>query len=82
MPLALFPGLVDEMVLVSDDEIAAAVRLVLATARQVVEGAGAAAVAAAMKQRDQLAGKIVGLIASGGNITIDQLSRIINHERP
>ena len=80
MPLALFPRLVDEMVLVSDDEIAAAIRLLLTTARQVVEGAGAAAVAAAMKRRDQLAGKNVGLILSGGNITIDQLSRIINHD--
>ena len=82
MPLALFPRLVDEMVLVSDDEIAAAIRLLLATARQVVEGAGAAPVAAAMQRRDQLAGKNVGLILSGGNITIDQLSRVINHECP
>ncbi|HEX3448196.1 MAG TPA: threonine/serine dehydratase [Isosphaeraceae bacterium] len=82
MPLALFPRLVDEIVLVSDDEIAAAIRLLVTTARQVVEGAGAAALAAAMKRRDQLAGKNVGLIVSGGNITIDQLSRIINHERP
>jgi threonine dehydratase len=82
MPLALFPRLVDEMVLVDDDEIAAAIRLLLSTARQVVEGAGAAAVAAAMKERDRLAGKNVGLILSGGNITIDQLSRIINHEHP
>jgi threonine dehydratase len=69
-------------VLVDDDEIAAAIRLLLSTARQVVEGAGAAAVAAAMKERDRLAGKNVGLILSGGNITIDQLSRIINHEHP
>jgi threonine dehydratase len=82
MPLALFPRLVDEMVLVSDDEIAAAIRLLLTAARQVVEGAGAAAVAAAMQRRDQLAGKNVGLILSGGNITLDQLSRIINHECP
>ena len=82
MPLALFPRLVDEMVLVSDVEIAAAIRLLLATARQVVEGAGAAPVAAAMQRRDQLTGKNVGLIVSGGNITIDQLSRVINHECP
>jgi threonine dehydratase len=82
MPLALFPRLVDEMVLVSDDEIVAAIRLLLTTARQVVEGAGAAAAAAAMQGRGQLAGKNVGLILSGGNITIEQLSRIINHERP
>jgi threonine dehydratase len=82
MPLALFPHLVDEIMLVDDDGIAAAVRLVLDTARQVVEGAGAAAVAAAMARRDDLLGKTVGMILSGGNITAEQLRRILNHERP
>jgi threonine dehydratase len=51
MPLALFPGLVDEMMLVDDDQIAAAIRLILDTARQVAEGARAAA----MARRDELA---------------------------
>jgi threonine dehydratase len=82
MPLALFPGLVDEMMLVDDDQIAAAIRLILDTARQVAEGAGAAPVAAAMARRDELAGKAVGMILSGGNITAEQLRRILNHERP
>ena len=82
MPLALFPRLVDEIMLVDDDQIAAAIRLVLDTARQVAEGAGAAAVAAAMARRDELAGKTVGMILSGGNITTEQLRRILNHERP
>ena len=82
MPLALLPRLVDEIMLVRDEEIAAAIRLLLETAHQVAEGAGAAAVAAAMARRSELAGKNVGLILSGGNITSDQLKRIINHERP
>ena len=82
MPLALFPGLVNEIVLVDDDQIAAAIRLVLETARQVAEGAGAAAVAAAMARRDELAGKTVGLILSGGNVTLEQLQRILDHQRP
>ncbi len=82
MPLALLPGLVDEIVLVDDDAIAAAIRLVLDTARQVAEGAGAAPVAAAMARREELAGKTVGMIVSGGNITTEQLRRILNHERP
>jgi threonine dehydratase len=82
MPLALFPRFVDEMMLVDDDQIAAGIRLVLDTARQVVEGAGAAAVAAAMARREELAGKTVGMILSGGNITGEQLRRILNHERP
>jgi threonine dehydratase len=82
MPLALLPRLVDEIVLVRDEELAAAVRLVLETTRQVAEGAGAAAVAAAFAQRRNLGGKNVGLILSGGNITSEQLAKIINHELP
>ena len=50
MPLALFPRLVDEMMLVSDEQIASGIRLLVKTARQVAEGAGAATVAAAMSQ--------------------------------
>jgi threonine dehydratase len=82
MPLALLPRLVDEMVLVSDDELAAAICLLFETAHQIAEGAGAAALAAAMQRRDELAGKNVGLILSGGNITTEQLTRIIHNERP
>jgi threonine dehydratase len=82
MPLALFPGLVDDMMLVDDDQIAAAIRLVLETSRQVAEGAGAAAVAAAMARREELVGKTVGMILSGGNITGEQLRRVLDDERP
>jgi threonine dehydratase len=82
MPLALLPRLVDEIMLVNDDQIADAIRLVLDTARQVAEGAGAAAVAAAMARRGELAGKTVGLILSGGNLTTEQLRRILEPGRP
>jgi len=82
MPLALLPRLVDEIMLVHDDEIAAAIRLLIETTRQVAEGAGAASVAAAIARRAELAGKRVGLILSGGNITIEQLCRILNHQQP
>jgi threonine dehydratase len=80
--LALLPRVIDEFVLVSDAEIASAIRLLFETARQVAEGAGAAAVAAAMARRNMVAGKTVGLILSGGNITSVQLSRILNGELP
>jgi threonine dehydratase len=82
MPLALLSRTVDEIMLVSDDEIATAIRMLIETARQIVEGAGAAPLAAAMQRRDQLAGKNVGLILSGGNITIEQLRQIIRGETP
>jgi threonine dehydratase len=77
LPLALLPRLVDEIMLVSDAEIAAAIRLLIATSRQLAEGAGAAATAAAMKRRDELAGKNVGLVLSGGNITVEQLRAVL-----
>jgi threonine dehydratase len=82
MTLDLLPRLVDEIVLVSDEEIAVAIRLLIKTARQVAEGAGAAATAAAMAQKHDLVGTKVGLIVSGGNITTAQLSRILNHDSP
>ena len=80
LPLALLPRLVDELMLVGDDELVAAIRLLLETARQVTEGAGAAATAAALARRAELAGKKVGLVLSGGNITAEQLRRILNRE--
>jgi threonine dehydratase len=82
MPLALFPRFVDEIMLVSDDQLADGIRLLIRMSRQVAEGAGAAAVAAAMIRRNELTGKSIGLILSGGNITIEQLSRILNNQAP
>jgi threonine dehydratase len=72
--------LVDEVLLVSDEQIALAIRLLIETSRQVAEGAGAAAIAAAMQMRDELSGKKVGLMLSGGNITAEQLKRILSFE--
>ncbi len=81
MPLALLPQFVDEIVLVNDDQIAAAIRLVFETTRQVAEGAGAAAAAVAMTRPGEFAGKHVGMILSGGNVTTEQFRRILNGER-
>ena len=81
VPFALTMGLirrlVDDMVLVDDGEMEAAIRLLLATARLAVEHAGAAPLAAAWRQRAALAGRRVGLILSGGNITFASLQRIV-----
>jgi threonine dehydratase len=77
LPLQLLPRLVDEIMLVSDDELRAGILLLLETARQLVEGAGAAPVAAALRRKEELAGKKVGLVLSGGNITLEQLREIL-----
>ncbi len=58
----------DRIVQVSDAEIGAAMRAYYEDTHQLAEGAGAAALAALMQERDRLAGKRVGLILSGGNI--------------
>jgi threonine dehydratase len=77
LPLQLLPKLVDEIMLVSDAELEAAIRLLLETTSQVAEGAGAAAVAGAYQRRGELEGKSVGLILSGGNLGMATLRRIM-----
>jgi len=67
----------DDLVTLSEDEIAAGIRLALRTTHNLAEGAGAASLAAAIKLRDQLAGKKVVCIMSGGNIDTATLRRVI-----
>jgi threonine dehydratase len=76
MTLALMRGLVHEMVLVGDDELRDAIRLLLRLTHNLAEGAGAAAVAAAFRMREQLAGKTVVGILSGGNLDLRELRQI------
>ena len=69
---------VDEIVTVSDDEIATAVLSLMEQQKLVAEGAGAVAVAAAMFNKLPIAGKKVCVIVSGGNIDVNILARVIN----
>jgi threonine dehydratase len=59
------------IVQVSDDEIAAAIRAYWTDTHNLAEGAGAAALAAALQEKKKLQGRRVGLILSGGNIDFD-----------
>ena len=68
---------VDEVVTVSDDEISAAILALMEKHKLVTEGAGAAAVAAAMFQKVDLKGKKAVCLLSGGNIDVTILSRVI-----
>lgn len=61
---------IDGFVLVSDDEMRSAMLALLETAWVVAEGAGAAATAAAMQMREQLNGKTVCCVVSGGNVPL------------
>jgi threonine dehydratase len=66
--------LLDDFVLVTDEEINEAIRLLAQLAKQVAEGAGAASLAAAIKLSDQLRGKRVVGILTGGNIPLERLA--------
>ncbi len=68
---------VHDMVLVSDEELRATIRLLLRLTHNLAEGAGAAATAAALQMRERLAGKTVVGILSGGNLDVRELGRIV-----
>jgi len=66
--LAVIRREVDDVVAVSDDQVAAAMRALFADTHNVAEGAGAAALAAALLQREKWAGRVIGLPLTGGNV--------------
>jgi threonine dehydratase len=66
----------DDFVLVREDEIRSAQVAMIETTRNLIEAAAAAPLAAALRCRDELAGKRVALIASGGNVTRAQLAEL------
>ncbi len=77
---ALCGGGLRDFVLASEAELADAVRLVLRTTHNLVEGAAAAPFAALRLLRERLAGQQVGVILSGSNIDQVTLRRVLTHE--
>ena len=77
LPQRILWELLRDFVLVSDDEIRGAQALMIENTRNLVESAGAAPLAAALKLREELAGKRVALVASGGNVSPEQLVAIL-----
>jgi threonine dehydratase len=78
LPQRILWAMLDEFVLVSDDDIRRAMVLMLEATRNLVEAAGAAPLAAAMRLRERLAGRRVALVASGGNVSLDQLEAVLS----
>lgn len=68
---------VDDIALVTEDEIASAILALIEKQKMVAEGAGAVSVAAAMFNKFPIAGKKVVSLVSGGNIDVTSLSRVI-----
>jgi threonine dehydratase len=77
LPLRILREKLDDVVLVSDDEMKRAVKTIFVTTGQVAELSGAASTAGAFKIKDQLKGKNVALLVTGGNIQSDQLASIL-----
>ena len=69
---------VDEIALVTDDEVSSAILALIEKQKMIAEGAGATAVAAAMFNKFDLKGKRVVAVVSGGNIDVTSLSRVID----
>lgn len=77
LTMSLIHEYVDEMVTVTDDEIAEAILLLLERTKMVVEPAGAAALAAAINKKADIAGKRVVCVLSGGNIDVGFIHRVV-----
>ncbi|MFN8007828.1 MAG: threonine/serine dehydratase [Terriglobia bacterium] len=77
LPQQILWELMRDFVLVSEGELRQATRWMIEKTRNLVEGAGAAALAAAVKLQDRLAGRRVVLICSGGNLSMAQLKEIL-----
>jgi threonine dehydratase len=77
LPQRIMWELLDDFVLVGDDAIRAAQRAMIESTRNLIEAAGASPLAAALQLRDELAGRRVALIASGGNASPDQLRELL-----
>lgn len=70
---------VDRIVQVTDDEVAAAMRMLFESTHNTCEGAGAAAVAAAAQERSRIAGRKVAVILSGGNVDRSVFATVLSH---
>lgn len=77
LPSTILWELLSDFILVTDEQINDAVRILARDAKQLVEGAGAASLAAAIQLRDQLRGKKVVGIVSGGNLPLNRFAELL-----
>ena len=80
LPQRILAKHLDDFVLVSDDELRAATLRLIELTRNLVEPAGAAPLAAALRLGDRLAGRKIALVCSGGNISPPQLAELLAWE--
>ncbi|HUC27259.1 MAG TPA: threonine/serine dehydratase [Streptosporangiaceae bacterium] len=80
LPQRILRDLMDDFVLVSEDALKTATRLMIEKTRNLVEPAGAAALAAVLADPQRFAGRKVAIVCSGGNISPGQLAGLWPHE--
>ncbi len=76
LTLGIINKKIDDIILVSDEEMKKAILTLLETTHQLAEGAGAASTAAAFKLRKKLQGRKVAIVLTGGNLTLQNLQSI------
>lgn len=79
---AVYAAGIDDIVAVSEEEIAGAVRCLYRATHNLAEGAGAAALAALLKEKARLSGRDVGIILSGANIDTAWMATILQENTP
>ncbi|MFW9787557.1 MAG: threonine/serine dehydratase [Candidatus Thorarchaeota archaeon] len=79
LPQKILREYLDDFILVSEQDIMRATVWMIEHAHTLAEGAGAAPLAAAYKIRERLKGKTVGLICSGGNLSLEKLRRALDY---
>jgi threonine dehydratase len=77
LPQLILRDQLDDFVLVSEDALRAATRVMIEKTRNLVEPAGAAALAAVLSDPDRFAGRRVNIVCSGGNISPGQLAALL-----
>ena len=75
--LEVVMGNVDHIVQISEEEMRQAMKIYFTDTHNVAEGAGAAGLAAALKEKSTLAGKRVGLVITGGNVDHDVFAKVL-----
>jgi threonine dehydratase len=78
LPFKIIQKYVDDIFLVSDEELKQAILLLLEHTHNLAEGAGAAALAGLIKYKEMFIGKKVVCVLTGGNLQVDLLKDIIN----
>jgi threonine dehydratase len=76
--LAIAKRGVERVVLVSDDEVKSAMRCLFSDTHNVAEGAGAAALAALMKEKESMRGRSTAIVLTGGNVDSGVYAKVIS----